>query len=469
MANCLKSRKPVRVGPATLGLPIVMLIVMISSAAWFANRVVIKQHGDGRAVDCTVKALQAEKVVVGGVDKWAPKVVVYFGAEETVEYDAYMHGRPEEGKHYDTEAAAASALQPLFVVGQPPPTQISAACYAKHNEIGEVINIKLQRTRTPVATDISIAVISVIVAILAATYIAWLLVNHHIKKSLSREVGVVRILAVGMNYTECLTDGVSPLTGITDSDNFVSACDNAGIQDITYLTDTNYIANAALGMAPTKEVVLASMKEIGSRCNDDDMFIFFYAGHGENVEDHDGDEDDGKDEAFVLMDSFGNCDESTFLVDDQFVEALVDYFPPGCRIMIFTDCCHSGTIADLEKDIIKDRAIVHIAGAQDHQEAADSGHGGAATTAMLETVFSENGLDVLEGGGQYTVMDVYRRMKKWMVTEGYTADGKVDPDLQNIVLNWTPSCEPSDIPWPISKKGFIIDQSRTNLSEPLDP
>merc|ERR1719424_217470 len=110
--RCLKSRRPVRVGPATLGLPIVMLLAGVSSAAWFANRVALKQSGDGRAEPCTVKALEAKKVVVGGMDKWTPRVVVYFGAEQEVEYDAYMHELPVEGPLYDTQAEAAAGLAP---------------------------------------------------------------------------------------------------------------------------------------------------------------------------------------------------------------------------------------------------------------------------------------------------------------------------------------------------------------------
>ena len=44
---------------------------------------------------------------------------------------------------------------------------------------------------------------------------------------------------------------------------------------------------------------------------------------------------------------FGHGNEDTYLIDDDFSDALIE-FPPGCRILIVTDCCHSGTIADLD-------------------------------------------------------------------------------------------------------------------------
>ena len=57
------------------------------------------------------------------------------------------------------------------------------------------------------------------------------------------------------------------------------------------------------------------------------------------VVDLDGDEDDGKDEAFVLLDSFGNGSESTYLVDDEFSKLLVllGYAPRGFERCTLTD------------------------------------------------------------------------------------------------------------------------------------
>lgn len=51
---------------------------------------------------------------------------------------------------------------------------------------------------------------------------------------------------------------------------------------------------------PTKKNVLKQMSEIASSCTNGDMFVVYYSGHGSNVPDTDGDEQDGEDEAFCL-------------------------------------------------------------------------------------------------------------------------------------------------------------------------
>jgi hypothetical protein len=409
-----------------------------------------------------------------GQEYYVPTVIVsYTGdAKDGVQHRAYIKGSVELGPLKNTPDEALAVLgakmaggqiteYTTFKIGDPPPAPY--ACYAKHDDLGDIVRTKLERTRQPVSTDEYVVIGAAVCSGLALLYIIWLYANYQYRKSLGRDVGVVRVLAIGLNYEECRTDGIGELTGITDSDNFVKMCEDAGVEDITYLTDRNHIVNAARGMAPTKEVVAATLKEIGSRTNDDDMFIFFYAGHGDSVVDLDGDEDDGKDEAFVLLDSFGRGSEDTYLVDDDFARLLADNFSTNTRILIFTDCCHSGTIADLDRtDIYGDRPICHIAGTQDHQEAQDTGFGGAATTALIKV------LEELEASGMqraFTIQDVFVKMQKWMVNHQFTASGpKVDPELQNIMLNFTPTCQPSEIPWPITDKGFIIDETRTNLS-----
>jgi hypothetical protein len=466
----------VRISAATLGLPVVMLLAALSSLSWFSYRIHVKMHSDGRALPCVVNELTSTPYThANGQNFYVPTVVVtYTGdAADGVKHRAYIHGSMEEGPLKPTPEAAllflgathvegAGVQYTTFQIDAPPPG--AYACYAKHDEFGDIARTKLERTRQPVSTDEYIVAAALVCSAMAGVYIAWLLVNWSYRKALAREVGVVRVLAIGLNYEECRTEGIGALTGITDSDNFVQMCEDAGVDDITYLTDRNFIANASRGMAPTKEVVAETIREIGSRTNDDDMFIFFYAGHGDNVVDLDGDEDDGKDEAFVLLDNFGFGSESTYLVDDEFAELLVESFSVNTRVLIFTDCCHSGTIADLERDdIYGERPIVHIAGTQDHQEAQDTGFGGAATTALLEV------LKQLEGstkkGGTYTIQEVFTKMQKWMVNHDFTARGpRVDPELQNITLNFTSTCNPAQIPWPITERGFIIDESHTNIS-----
>ena len=70
-----------------------------------------------------------------------------------------------------------------------------------------------------------------------------------------------------------------------------------------------------------------------------DLFFFTFSGHGTWVPDDDGDEADGRDEALCPWDFSKNV-----IIDDE----LFDLFSTrhyGSRIVMFSDSCHSGSVA----------------------------------------------------------------------------------------------------------------------------
>lgn len=69
-----------------------------------------------------------------------------------------------------------------------------------------------------------------------------------------------------------------------------------------------------------------------------DVLVLQYAGHGTHLDDVDGDENDGQDEALVPFDYLSG----NFLIDDDLGD-LLDHVPPGVNLTCFMDCCHSGT------------------------------------------------------------------------------------------------------------------------------
>jgi hypothetical protein len=69
--------------------------------------------------------------------------------------------------------------------------------------------------------------------------------------------------------------------------------------------------------------------------------VIYYAGHGLNVPDYNGDEASGQDQAIVPDDY-----RSGFLVDDT-LNALLAKAPSTANVTIILDCCHSGTLFDL--------------------------------------------------------------------------------------------------------------------------
>jgi hypothetical protein len=71
----------------------------------------------------------------------------------------------------------------------------------------------------------------------------------------------------------------------------------------------------------------------------------FYTGHGANIKDKDGDEDDGFDEAMVF--------DNGYIVDDKLLDCLKQNANGKARVLLLSDCCHSGSIWDLQSAIDK--------------------------------------------------------------------------------------------------------------------
>jgi metacaspase-1 len=90
-----------------------------------------------------------------------------------------------------------------------------------------------------------------------------------------------------------------------------------------------------LGADATRQRVLGALDAAATSSQPGDLFVFFYAGHGGQVPDLNGDEDDGLDETMCLFDGQ--------LVDDELAVAW-SRFQPGVRIFTCADSCHSGTL-----------------------------------------------------------------------------------------------------------------------------
>merc|ERR1719240_738751 len=84
-----------------------------------------------------------------------------------------------------------------------------------------------------------------------------------------------------------------------------------------------------------KDNVLRAIQSMGQRC-----------GPGASVPDKDGDEVDGKDEALCLVTPDGKIDWNGFMTDDELAAAMTTNIDEDAKIIILSDCCHSGTICD---------------------------------------------------------------------------------------------------------------------------
>lgn len=85
----------------------------------------------------------------------------------------------------------------------------------------------------------------------------------------------------------------------------------------------------------TRAAVLAGIRAAAKALKSGDLFWMSYSGHGGQVPDTTGDEDDKQDETWCLYDGQ--------LIDDELYFEL-SKFASGVRVLVFSDSCHSGTV-----------------------------------------------------------------------------------------------------------------------------
>jgi len=235
--------------------------------------------------------------------------------------------------------------------------------------------------------------------------------------------GEVHMLIVALDYKR--TDNA--LTCSIDGKNMEKLASQCGVRDLVAMYDEEC----------TRENVLAAITDVGGRCGEDDYFVFYYSGHGTQVDDSDGDEDEGQDEALCLVDPQGQISYDTLLIDDDLAEALTDNVDENVRIIVLTDCCHSGTICDFDKDIWEGREAISIAGCLDSQTSGDIGKGGIFTHSMLLAI------DQLQDAGEedYSVGMLFNGTLQ--------NDDKVFDSAQDITLKAVPHFSPDKMAWPL--------------------
>ncbi|THH12131.1 hypothetical protein EW145_g181 [Phellinidium pouzarii] len=104
---------------------------------------------------------------------------------------------------------------------------------------------------------------------------------------------------------------------------------------------------------PTKENILKAIDDLVRDAQAGDHFVFHYSGHGGQIPNVDGEdeEEDGMDEVIwpvdiIYSEQDGNATEN-YIVDDDLRKRLVDSLPEGTHLTVVLDCCHSGSGVDL--------------------------------------------------------------------------------------------------------------------------
>jgi len=220
------------------------------------------------------------------------------------------------------------------------------------------------------------------------------------------------------------------LTCTQDGKNVAQLAQMCGVTDVVYLENNDC----------NKDNVLRVIAEVGSRCEDGDYFIFNYSGHGANVPDKDGDEEDGQDEALCLVTPEGKIDWNGFLTDDDFAVAVTESVNQEAKILILVDCCHSGTIGDFRSagGLWDGFKAVSMSGCRDNQTSGDTGRGGIWTHSLLLAI--QDLQDDEED--DYSIAQLYNKQLE--------KDDEVFDSPQDITVKWTAELNgPEDMAWPM--------------------
>ena len=134
-------------------------------------------------------------------------------------------------------------------------------------------------------------------------------------------------LHVGLNLVSAAAYGgwEGPLAACEfDANDMAAVAKSKGIKATVLLTKKATRAN-----------LLAAMRSAAKACRSGDLFLLTYSGHGGQMPDTSGEEDDKKDETWCLYDGQ--------LLDDELYFEL-SRFKAGVRVLVLSDSCHSGTV-----------------------------------------------------------------------------------------------------------------------------
>lgn len=111
-------------------------------------------------------------------------------------------------------------------------------------------------------------------------------------------------------------------------------------EEIRIMTD-----DSESDLIPNYDNILRQLRQFIDDIKDHNVSQAFlsYSGHGTYLRDRSGEERDGRDEALAPLD----YQSKGFIVDDT-IKNYLSEIPATCQIFCLFDCCHSGTMCDLE-------------------------------------------------------------------------------------------------------------------------
>lgn len=119
----------------------------------------------------------------------------------------------------------------------------------------------------------------------------------------------------------------------------LAGCVNDAMDWQALLEARGYSVTRLVDGEATRANLVAGLEQLIANAGNDDSLVFTFSGHGSWLPDDDGDEPDARDEMMCPYDVAKN----QFLLDDD-LNAMFSRKPPGARLYVIADCCHSGSV-----------------------------------------------------------------------------------------------------------------------------
>ncbi len=134
--------------------------------------------------------------------------------------------------------------------------------------------------------------------------------------------------------------------------------------------------NANATQSKLTEAAREAWKDMG----EGDLFIFYVSGHGGQIADTSGDEEDAQDETLCLWDG---------QMSDDYLKEMWEEIPDGVRVLFVTDSCNSGSnykARSFKRTIPRNYngSLIHYGGCDDGESSYGGDQGGVFTTALID-------------------------------------------------------------------------------------
>lgn len=294
-----------------------------------------------------------------------------------------------------------------------------------------------------------------------------------------RQVHGVKSLIVAVSYRNVKgprNQTIAPLRSLKDARKIMRLLMLSGCtgDDIILLTDEQYQGSSGL---PTIPNFKKALEGIGSKIHPDDVFVFYFVGHGRVVQHPQKDPNMPKEESLALIHEDLSLDRFSMLFAEELFYELDVSFDPRVRILNIFDCCNSAGVTDFlshSGSFHQERSMVAVAACQGSELAYEYGFGGVFTQALSRAVSKydderearakQEEVNILDVPS-YMLAHVYNGMLLWMFTKGYSS-GKVRPadvhgpsllsPTQEMSCVWTENTQPAAFPWVLSRHSYLV-------------